>query len=466
MAPPLNTSCTNSFWKTPKMNDTTGTGSAPESQGQAQVQKPGDLIRSKREAAGMSQAQVGEALHLTVHYVKSLESDEYSKLPGLTFVKGYFRAYARLLKLDEAAILDCYDRYVGTLALQTGSQEHTMRVRRRNDQAILWAVVAGVILVVGLGAGWWFFGRHETGAPAAVVATLPRSDNSQSTAPDPQRPAQSSIQANARTSTQASPQTPPQSSFQAASPMTVVTEPVAETPVELEARVDPQALPDTTTLMTEDGPLVLADDTDAVVNAAVVTVAVVADGTAVASSAPLVLRPALDAPGAALVPAGNSTGQAPAGAVDAADVSAAVVAATATPAADTAANTVAQAETAAETAAADSAAAADVVTSTGTNTRRVELAGTGSDQLELQFSVNSWVEVDDGARARLYGDMMRNGDVLSIRATAPFYVLLGDATGVSVLLNGQMLPIAANIRSDKTARIRISAEGLGAWVVE
>jgi len=122
MAPPLNTSCTNSFWKIPQMNDTTGTGNTPESQGQAPVQKPGDLLRSKREAAGMSQAQVGEALHLTVHYIKSLESDEYSKLPGLTFVKGYFRSYARLLKLDEAAILDCYEHYISTLGLQTSTQ--------------------------------------------------------------------------------------------------------------------------------------------------------------------------------------------------------------------------------------------------------------------------------------------------------------------------------------------------------
>jgi hypothetical protein len=106
------------------------------------------------------------------------------------------------------------------------------------------------------------------------------------------------------------------------------------------------------------------------------------------------------------------------------------------------------------------------VISTGSNTRRIELVGAGSDQLELQFAGNSWVEVDDSARVRLYSDMMRNGDALSIKAAAPFHILLGDATGVAVLLNGQPLPIAASIRTDKTARITISAQGVSAWAVE
>lgn len=384
------------------MTDNTGTRNVPEPEGEALIQKPGGLIRASREASGMTQAQVGEALHLTVHYIKSLENDEYSKLPGLTFVKGYIRSYARLLKLDEAAIIECYEKYVATLGLQVSRQEQSIRVRRRNDQAILWAVVAGVILVVGLVAGWWFFGREDSAPVVATVAVrVPERVNTIAT-PVPQTPAV------ARPSAVAAVRPDPDTAV-AAPAMALATEENTGTPAA-------QSLPNTTTLMTEDGPLVLA-------NAPV-------DGATTTA------QPETDA---ALAPAEGAV---------AADLAGAVTT-----------------ELAGETAAA--AESSDLaITSTGTNTRRVELVGDGADQLELQFSGNSWVEVDDEARVRLYSDMMRDGDALSIKAAAPFHILLGDATGVAVLLNGQPLPIAASIRSDKTARITISAEGVSAWAVE
>jgi cytoskeleton protein RodZ len=414
--------CTNSYWNLWTMTDMTGTGNVPEPQGAALIQKPGELIRAKREAVGMTQAQIGEALHLTVHYIKSLENDEYGKLPGLTFVKGYFRSYARLLKLDEAEFLQCYDSYVATLGLPESTQEHTMRVRRRNDQAILWAVVAGVILVIGLGAGWWFFGRQDAVAPATVVASLPRSTT---VTQPPSRGVQellSNNQPNNQPSTLVDSR-----AVQPLQAQATLTPPALPAAADDESAI-PHNPPNSTNLMTEDGPVVLADFPETNIATAdaldVTTTALDA-----AASPPLALQPAPDAPGAALVPAGADAIVPPESAVTAAPQQGTVI-------------------------------------STGSNTRRIELVGAGSDQLELQFAGNSWVEVDDSARVRLYSDMMRNGDALSIKAAAPFHILLGDATGVAVLLNGQPLPIAASIRTDKTARITISAQGVSAWAVE
>lgn len=419
------------------MTDSTGTGNAPEAQGATLLQKPGELIRAKREAAGMTQAQVGEALHLTVHYIKSLENDEYSKLPGLTFVKGYMRSYARLLKLDEAAIIACYDQYVASLGLQESTQEQSIRVRRRNDQAILWAVVAGVILVIGLGAGWWFFGREDGAAAATVVAVR---------TPEPVN----------TTVTQTPPaQTPP--AQMAITPAAVRQDPFANQGAASASAQAAASLPNTTTLMTEDGPVVLdnASEDPAATTAVVAT----AGAALVATAAPDTAESTADEFGADELGADESGADDDLGA-------AATVAAGAAATADISATS--DSAPAADAAQADPAAATPALatTSTGANTRRVELVGNGADQLELQFAGNSWVEVDDGARVRLYSDMMRDGDALSIKAAAPFHILLGDATGVAVLLNGQPLPIAANIRTDKTARIMISAEGVSAWAVE
>lgn len=415
------------------MTDSTGTGNLPEPQGATQVQKPGELIRARREAAGMSQAQVGEALHLTVHYIKSLENDEYAKLPGLTFVKGYIRSYARLLKLDEADIIDCYDRYVATLGLPESTQEHTMRVRRRNDQAILWAIVASVILVIGLGTGWWFFGREDATAATTVVATQSR--NAVSAPGNVQ-----ALQSNAPGNVQPASTSRVQSIVTPAAVTVTLTDPAMDS-----VAAEPEVPANTITLMTEDGPVILSDD-PAAMNA---VVELPDTGAAPALDAALTEAPAGPAAPDNAVPGDTVQGDAALG--DAAPE-------------ETAANET----TLGDAAPGEAAPAATTVATTtpGTNTRRVELAGTGADQLELQFAGNSWVEVDDSTRVRLYSDMMRNGDALSIKATAPFHILLGDATGVSVLLNGQPLVIARNIRSDKTARIMISAEGVSAWVVE
>jgi cytoskeleton protein RodZ len=125
-------------------------------------QSPGALLRQAREARGQTHVAVGEALHLTGQYIKALECDDYSKLPGLVFVKGYIRSYATYLKLDVNAVLACYDRHAATLPQiksQTLAGNYT---RKRNDQAIGWAIAATLIIVIALGTGWWFVGREQS----------------------------------------------------------------------------------------------------------------------------------------------------------------------------------------------------------------------------------------------------------------------------------------------------------------
>jgi len=130
--------------------------------------KPGDMLRVGRETQGLSHVAVSQALHLTVHYVKSLENDEYAKLPGLTFVKGYFRAYARFLKMDVDEVMACYENYIKQRGDLSVAGEQQFRTRKRSDQALLWAVMSGVVLMIALASGWWFFGREQ----ATVMTTI------------------------------------------------------------------------------------------------------------------------------------------------------------------------------------------------------------------------------------------------------------------------------------------------------
>lgn len=139
-----------------------------EAEAQPRV-SPGRILREQREAAGLALPEVAEALHLTVHYVKALENDDFAKLPGLTFVKGYCRAYARHLGMDVQLVLAAYEEHLQQREDLVAQEAQDFRSRHRNDQAVIWALVAGAVLVVALVAGWWWFGRDAGDGRAAIA---------------------------------------------------------------------------------------------------------------------------------------------------------------------------------------------------------------------------------------------------------------------------------------------------------
>lgn len=59
------------------------------------------------------------------------------------------------------------------------------------------------------------------------------------------------------------------------------------------------------------------------------------------------------------------------------------------------------------------------------------------DTLKLELSAESWVEVFDASGERLYRNLAKPGEIISITGTAPLSVKLGNARAVSVSFNGE-----------------------------
>jgi cytoskeleton protein RodZ len=132
---------------------------------------PGQKMKIIREEMGLSYARVAEALHMTAHYVRSLESDQYDKLPGKTFVKGYFKAYARLLEADVNEVLECYEQYVTALEASQENEADEIRAKKAYDQNLRWMICAAIIIVLVIGLSWWF--SREENATVSTIQPVP-----------------------------------------------------------------------------------------------------------------------------------------------------------------------------------------------------------------------------------------------------------------------------------------------------
>ena len=78
---------------------------ALEGRGSGAIGSAGARLRAARAAAGLSVDAVAQQLKLAPRQVTALEEDDFQRLPGRTFVRGFARNYARFLRLDPDAVL-------------------------------------------------------------------------------------------------------------------------------------------------------------------------------------------------------------------------------------------------------------------------------------------------------------------------------------------------------------------------
>lgn len=140
---------------------TTSSVEVPPEEAAEQLPTPGSLLGAQRETLEYSLQQVADRLNLTMHFVRSIESDSYEKLPGDVFIRGYLRSYSELLQLDPEYVLELYNHF--TQRRQARKQEAIKRIsRRRKDKNRPWIVVSGIAFVLLALVLWYFNQPAET----------------------------------------------------------------------------------------------------------------------------------------------------------------------------------------------------------------------------------------------------------------------------------------------------------------
>src|SRR5471032_1969656 len=76
----------------------------PKDQGSS-LATPGAQLAAQREAMGWTVEQIAEQLKLAPRQVKALEAGDYAALPNMAVVRGFVRAYAKVVKLDATPLV-------------------------------------------------------------------------------------------------------------------------------------------------------------------------------------------------------------------------------------------------------------------------------------------------------------------------------------------------------------------------
>lgn len=115
------------------------------------VATPGKMFADKRKENDWSKKKVADALLLSVSQVAALENDEYDKLPEPTYIIGYWRSYASLLKIDATQSIEFYKNNLdGTdsdIALDAHHRHaHGQHEKHRKKTALLFCLLSAIFL--------------------------------------------------------------------------------------------------------------------------------------------------------------------------------------------------------------------------------------------------------------------------------------------------------------------------------
>lgn len=128
---------------------------------------PGQTLRATRVKLGLEPNNVAQILHLSISQIEALENNDFDRLPGATYVRGYLRSYCQLLNIDAAPILKAFEAATGEWKTTTYSNLVTERQVTSRDSIVRIATYGIAVLIVGLAVVWWF-GKGSRPAPVEV----------------------------------------------------------------------------------------------------------------------------------------------------------------------------------------------------------------------------------------------------------------------------------------------------------
>jgi cytoskeletal protein RodZ len=159
----------------------------------------GDRLRREREMRGITLDEISESTKISRRHLEALEREQFDQLPGGVFNKGFVRAYARFLGLDEEQAVADYSLASNDqpepedkFPLEIHEEPDRELNPRRSNLPLIFALAA----LAGVLVGYFFWVKskpkndHGAGAPQETAlqeqnAKVPASATDPATAPQP-----------------------------------------------------------------------------------------------------------------------------------------------------------------------------------------------------------------------------------------------------------------------------------------
>ena len=144
---------------------------------------PGSLLRQAREEKGLTIDEMSAISNLTKQVIRGIESDDYSELAGLSFVRGYLKLYAKKLGMNEADILEPFDRWKAEQSgepIQTSSTTGVGVQKPSSGPGKGTMAAAAVVLMVLIAAGAFISYMDSDDAEPEVAVVVPQEEQSDS----------------------------------------------------------------------------------------------------------------------------------------------------------------------------------------------------------------------------------------------------------------------------------------------
>jgi len=144
---------------------------------------PGSLLRQAREEKGLTIDEMSAISNLTKQVIRGIESDDYSELASLSFVRGYLKLYAKKLGANEADILAPFDRWKAEQSgepIQTSSTTGVGVQQPSSGPGRGTMAAAAVIVMALIAAGVFISYMDSDDAEPEVTVVVPQEEQSDS----------------------------------------------------------------------------------------------------------------------------------------------------------------------------------------------------------------------------------------------------------------------------------------------
>jgi len=380
---------------------------------------PGERLQAARIKAGLSLADVASRMHLSANIVEAIENNHFEEMTAPIFVKGYLRAYARIVSLDEDDMIVQYSDFYSGEDPPISSTSNVASELSVTDARVKWTTYI-VVLIIGISLAVWLWNKEQN-------AEAPISLDTQSFPAEEPAKSDSAV---------------------VSSEIEAVSEELVEAGETVEATA---SQPTSMTAAEVETTASTATQQPTIVAAEVI------ESESAASEATASEATASEVAASEVAASEVAASEAAASEAAASEVAASEVAASEVAAGEVAAEVI-ESESAAGEVAASEAFGAQTGSLEAAPVARNEptrIAPGGADKLKLVVHADTWADIKDATSYQLVYDLLRADEAVELMGEAPFSVFLGNGHGVEIMFNGQEIDVAPRVRDDNTVRIKI-----------